>query len=321
MKVLPAGSQVTSVTWRKRPSSAGSGGFGCFTGPVSSSEASCLRPNTITTWPLGLNLTTMSEPLSTAQMLSSRSTRTVCAKDQAYRFLPISRMNLPSGANSSSCAAAAAYAGPLVVPREKTKICPLEFTATPLTSPRYRSLGSFSRFGTESNAITGTCCCASSGGQNRTSSATSQCFMTPPSALVGGCACGSGGVAAAGPVVVFGFFPAGTPVYTHTGEGGRAWRFAHDGRMRLKVQPARGAQVLVQRPGTASVSKCPELRGDQRLAPTCPSRVFPSTAGGIAPRLRATRPRIWAAAGSAAGRRTSPPGPGTSGRQLRAPPP
>ena len=83
MKMLPAGSQVTSVTWRKRPSSAGSGGFGCLSGAVSSSDASCLRPNTIITWPSGLNLMTMSEPLSVPQMLSSRSTRTVCANDQA----------------------------------------------------------------------------------------------------------------------------------------------------------------------------------------------------------------------------------------------
>src|SRR5205807_2637958 len=32
MKVLPSLSQATSVTWRNRPSSAGSGGLGCFSG-------------------------------------------------------------------------------------------------------------------------------------------------------------------------------------------------------------------------------------------------------------------------------------------------
>src|SRR5229473_8202658 len=178
MKMLPAGSQVTSVTCLNRPSSAGSGGLGCSNGAVSSSEASCLRPNTITTRPAGLNLTTMSEPLSTVQMLSSLSTRTVCANDQAYRFLPISRMNLPSGPNSSSCAADAAYAGPLVPPREKTKMCPLELTATPDTSPRYRSCGSFNTSWTESNGIVGTGCCAYTDKVNSANDPTSQRFMT-----------------------------------------------------------------------------------------------------------------------------------------------
>ncbi len=154
--MLPAGSQVTSVTWRKRPSSAGAGGFGCFTGPVSSSEASCLRPMTIATLPSGVNLMTRSDPLSVTQMLSSRSTRTACANDQPYRFLPISRTKRPSASNSSSCAAAAAYAGPRVLPREKTKMWPLELTATPETSPRYTSLGSLIASGTESKAICGT---------------------------------------------------------------------------------------------------------------------------------------------------------------------
>src|SRR5665213_1307295 len=74
---------VTDVAWRNRPSSAGSGGFGCFKGAVSSSEASCLRPNTMTTRPSGSNLITMSEPLSVTQMLSAGSTLTVCPNDQA----------------------------------------------------------------------------------------------------------------------------------------------------------------------------------------------------------------------------------------------
>ena len=44
-----------------------------------------------------LNSMTMSEPLSTAQILSSLSTRTECPNDQAYRFLPISRDELAVG--------------------------------------------------------------------------------------------------------------------------------------------------------------------------------------------------------------------------------
>src|ERR1700743_1884431 len=67
-------------------------------------------------------------------------------------------MYLPSAPNSSICAAAAAYAGPVVFPRENTKMCPFEFTATPDTSPRYKSAGSFRRFGTDSNGIAGTGC-------------------------------------------------------------------------------------------------------------------------------------------------------------------
>src|SRR6266702_5355563 len=74
MKVLPSLSQATSVTWRNRPSSAGSGGLGCFSGAVSSSEASCLRPNTIRTRPSESNLITMSEPLSVTQMRSEEHT-------------------------------------------------------------------------------------------------------------------------------------------------------------------------------------------------------------------------------------------------------
>src|ERR1700692_377324 len=80
-----------SVTCLNIPSSGGSGGLVSFNGPVPSSEASCLRPNTITTRPAGLNLITMSEPLSAAQMLSSLSILTVCANDQAYRFFGIYR--------------------------------------------------------------------------------------------------------------------------------------------------------------------------------------------------------------------------------------
>src|SRR5260370_13102070 len=35
-------------------------------------------------------------------------------------------------------------------------MCPLEFTATPAASPRYKSLGSFRRLGTDSYGISGT---------------------------------------------------------------------------------------------------------------------------------------------------------------------
>jgi len=42
-----------------------------------------------------VSFTIMSEPLSTSQMLSSRSTRTLCAYDIEYIPLPISRTNLP----------------------------------------------------------------------------------------------------------------------------------------------------------------------------------------------------------------------------------
>src|SRR5271156_7007101 len=79
MYVLPAASHATSVTCRNIPSTGGSGGRTCFSGPVPSSDASCLRPNTITTRPAGLNLITMSDPLSVTQILSCGSTFTACA--------------------------------------------------------------------------------------------------------------------------------------------------------------------------------------------------------------------------------------------------
>src|SRR5262245_27469766 len=136
MKMLPCVSHVTSVGWRNWPLIGGNGGFGCFQGSEASSDAYILTPKTIETRPSGVNLMIMSEPLSIAQMLSSLSTRTMCAKDQAYRFFPISRTNLPVWSNSSNCAAAAEYAGPVVVPRWNTKTCPLELVAIPETSPR-----------------------------------------------------------------------------------------------------------------------------------------------------------------------------------------
>src|SRR3974390_3526778 len=69
-------------------------------------------------------------------------------------------MNFPFGANSNSCAAVAPYAGPLVLPRENTKMWFFESTAIPVTSPKFISGGSFSGFGTESNPISGTASCA-----------------------------------------------------------------------------------------------------------------------------------------------------------------
>src|SRR5215472_8111364 len=127
------------------------------------------------TRPAGLNLITMSEPLSATQMFCCGSMRTVCPNDQAYRFLPISRTNLPVASNSRSCAAAAAYAGPVVLPRDSTKMCPLAFTATPVASPRYVSLGICS--GSDpSKGITGMSC-ANAGEASASDRATSSLFM------------------------------------------------------------------------------------------------------------------------------------------------
>src|SRR5579859_7250093 len=89
MYAFPAASHATSVTCRNIPSTGGSGGFTCFSASVPSSDASCFRPNTITTRPSGLNLITMSDPLSVTQMLSCLSTFTVCANDHAYKLCPI----------------------------------------------------------------------------------------------------------------------------------------------------------------------------------------------------------------------------------------
>src|ERR1700722_16183040 len=83
MYALPSGSHATSVTCRNIPSTGGSGGLGCFSGAVPSSDASCLRPKTITTCAAWSNFTTWSEPLSVTQILSCGSILTVCANDQA----------------------------------------------------------------------------------------------------------------------------------------------------------------------------------------------------------------------------------------------
>src|SRR6185503_8547717 len=71
-------------------------------------------------------------------------------------------------------------------------MCPFELVATPVTSPRYSLSGSFRKFGTESNGISGTascappnCCCAEiARPATRTTSATSDMvsmrFMVVP---------------------------------------------------------------------------------------------------------------------------------------------
>ena len=106
--MFPCESHATSVGWRNKPSMGGKGGVTCSQGLASSSADSLRRPYTSAMRPAGVNLITMSEPLSTAQMLSSLSMRTVCANDQPKLPLPTSRMKSPLGPNSSSCAAAGA---------------------------------------------------------------------------------------------------------------------------------------------------------------------------------------------------------------------
>ena len=48
--------------------------------------------------------------------------------------------------------------------RVNTKTCPLEFTATPGTSPKFIPGGSLMKSGTESNGISGTSFCANAAG-------------------------------------------------------------------------------------------------------------------------------------------------------------
>src|ERR1700734_52559 len=70
-------------------------------------------------------------------------------------------MKSPSAVNSSSWAAVGAYAGPLALfERVNTKTWPLEFTATPGTSPKFIPSGSFGKSTTESKGICGTLCWA-----------------------------------------------------------------------------------------------------------------------------------------------------------------
>ncbi len=57
------------------------------------------------------------------------------------------------------------------------KMWPLEFNATPDTSPRYRSGGSFRRFGTESKGISGTASCANAARTSLRNNATRKYFI------------------------------------------------------------------------------------------------------------------------------------------------
>ena len=74
-KMLPSASQPTSVG-RLKMYFPGLAGSGAGAGGARASAGSGLRPMVITTRPSGLNLMTMLEPSSTAQMLSCGSTRT-----------------------------------------------------------------------------------------------------------------------------------------------------------------------------------------------------------------------------------------------------
>jgi hypothetical protein len=106
----------------------GGGGSGCPGAGVLSAIPAAAE----THWmrPAGLNLTIMSEPLSTAQMLSFLSMRTVWATTRRS-CLCRSADILPWASNSSSCAAAGAKAEPVaLLERVNTKTWPLEFTAT-----------------------------------------------------------------------------------------------------------------------------------------------------------------------------------------------
>ena len=179
--MLPCGSHVTSVGWRNCPSIAGRGGFTRVHGSASS-DASFLRPNTIVTRSCGLKRTIMSDPLSTAQRLSSLSKRTVCAYDQAYSPLPTSRRNLPVLSNNRICDAVAPYAGPLALfDRVNTAMSPFELTAMPEASPRFIPAGNLRKLMSASNGISGTDCCAIAVGPRPTtaalSSATTYFFM------------------------------------------------------------------------------------------------------------------------------------------------
>src|SRR5262252_9289353 len=59
-------------------------------------------------------------------------------------------------------------------------MCPFEFTATPLASPKCRSGGSLKKLGTESNGISGTACWANSVGVIIRIATTRTVFIWPP---------------------------------------------------------------------------------------------------------------------------------------------
>src|ERR1041385_7336406 len=144
--MLPWGSQPTSVGRQNSYFCAVRGGGGRATGAWRGT-ARGLLPSTISTLPSGLNLVTIFEPSSTVQMLSSLSTRTEWANSKPRNPLPISLTNLPPWSNSKRR---------FVLLRWKMKMWPLELVATATASPRYSPGGSFRKFGTVVNGISGT---------------------------------------------------------------------------------------------------------------------------------------------------------------------
>src|SRR6185369_1597185 len=167
--MLPCGSQPTSVGRQNSYFCAVRFG-GCGATGNTPLTARGLLPSTISTLPSGLNLVTMFEPSSTVQMLSSLSTRTEWANSKPRNPLPISLRNLPVGSNSKSR---------LLLLRWKMKMWPLEFVATATASPRYSPGGSFRKFGTVVNEISGTpwivaLRCANAGASANTEKAASE---------------------------------------------------------------------------------------------------------------------------------------------------
>src|SRR6185503_12352779 len=59
-------------------------------------------------------------------------------------------------------------------------MCPLELTATPASSPKFRSAGSLIAFGTESNGISGTACWARTGDAHSIINPKAKRFMLTP---------------------------------------------------------------------------------------------------------------------------------------------
>ena len=83
MKISPAGSQVTSVGWPKRPWFGRQRRLDVRPGLGLGVGSFLLASDHHGHAPSGLNLMIMSEPLSIAQILSSLSTRTAWANDHA----------------------------------------------------------------------------------------------------------------------------------------------------------------------------------------------------------------------------------------------
>ena len=167
--MLPCGSQPTSVGRQNSYFCAVRFG-GCGAAGNTPRTARGLLPSTISTLPSGLNLVTMFEPSSTVQILSSLSTRTEWANSKPRNPLPISLTNLPVWSNSKSR---------LLLLRWKTKTWPLELVATATASPRYSPGGSFRKFGTAVNGISGTFWmvalrCANAGASANTERATDE---------------------------------------------------------------------------------------------------------------------------------------------------